>query len=261
MLVVQEPAGAMLLVRQPDHAATCAQLAEAWQRPSSLDPQIWASFVEAAGRHDDGWMEAEKLPVLGEDGTPLDFKTIPTRLHVDIWRRSVELARPHEPFAALMIALHARTLYTQTGQIYYEDQRLAQELVNDLTGLIDHSIGRLSVGTDAQRGAVEPRNLETARRLLSFFDGLSLALVGGISWFDGTEPLVFGDQESTLGLSRRDSIIYVDPWPFTGNQVTLTTIGFHLRTRRYRSAGHLAVDLARAKPVDLNWRLQASPTP
>ena len=51
MIVLDEPDGSLLLVRQPDHAAMSAQIAAAWRRPaasrltSAPDVQARASRV------------------------------------------------------------------------------------------------------------------------------------------------------------------------------------------------------------------------
>ena len=55
MIVVDEPDGSLLLVRQPHHAAMSAQIAAAWRRPAALSPGVWQRLLEAVRVHDDGW--------------------------------------------------------------------------------------------------------------------------------------------------------------------------------------------------------------
>ena len=76
MIVLSSPPG-LVLVRQPDHAALSACLAEAWRRPESMPPAIWQRLITAVRHHDDGWLEAEERPALDATGRPYDFKELP----------------------------------------------------------------------------------------------------------------------------------------------------------------------------------------
>jgi len=256
MIIDHADDGALLLVRQPDHAVTCGQLAAAWRKPEALSPEVWAAFCRAAAQHDDGWIEAEKAPTLDEDGGPLDFKTISTALHADIWRRSVELAREQgDPFASLMIALHARLLYAHNSETRAADQLVAQRLMADLAQVIDRAIERMAAGDPGQQVAVEPKNLEAARRVLSFMDGLTLALLGAIDRFDATEPLAFGDVVESLTLRRDGDVTYVHPWPFEGEKASLSARCYRMQQPRFRDPTHLAWLMGGAQVFDLRWTL------
>ncbi len=184
MIVVDQPDGSLLLVRQRDHAAASGLIAQAWRRPTLVASQTWDRQIEAVRRHDDGWSAAEQSPLLDPDGRPFDFKSIPTPQHVALWRRSIELAAQDDPYVALLIAQHARWLYTTVGQDRIEDQRTAQRFADETAARIDGFIEQLSTGSQAERAAVSPRGLGTARVLVAFFDALSLALVGACRHFN-----------------------------------------------------------------------------
>jgi len=257
MIVNDNGNGSLQLVRQPDHAAMSAQIARAWRPPSALAGAIWPAMIDAVEHHDDGWFEAEKLPLIDEDGRPLDFKTMPTQTHTGIWRRGVAAARQRDPYTGLLIALYARRLYTDATTAHVDDDRVAQQFVNELTEQIAEDIERLSSGDAAQQRAVEPTNLQTALRLLSLFDSLSLALLGGISWFDATEPLAFDDDESALTLFAGEAgEVAIDPWPFNSDDVRLTVVAREVRAKRYKYPLEVAESMGRVTPMTLAWTLK-----
>jgi hypothetical protein len=257
MIVNDYGKGNLQLVRQPDHAAMGAQIARAWRRPSGFDAPLWQAVIDAVEHHDDGWAESEKLPLLDDDGRPLDFKTMPTQTHTIIWRRSVTAARQRDAVTGLFVALYARRLYTGEGAAHVDDDRIAQQFVDELTTQIAEDIDRLSQDGQPQCVAVDPTNLQTAARLLSFFDGISLAVLGGLSWFDATEPLAFADKDSALALQYAEQgHILVDPWPFASKQVELTTRAYEVRAQRYKYPLEVAEAMSKAKPLKLSWTLK-----
>ena len=256
MLVVKEPSGELVLIRQPDHAAMCAQLARAWRRPAAVPPRLWQVLLQAVSHHDDGWLDTERRPLLDEARCPLDFKAMPTERHVAIWRRGVATAQSDNPFAALLVAMYARLLYTTIAPPDTDDAHCAQTLIDELTDTIDDCIRLLRAGDDDQRCAVEPPNLLVAQRLFAIFDSLPLALAGAIDWFDQTEPLAFGDRESTLQLARDGrTTVRVQPWPFEQDQVALTAAAFRSERTRFDSSADLAQYLTRTPPIELSWAL------
>ena len=256
MLVVTEPTGELLLIRQTDHATTCGQLARAWRRPEVVPRRLWSVLLEAVERHDDGWTETEQQPLLDDAGSPLDFKVMPVEQHVAIWRRSLAAAQHDDPYAALLVALHARLLYTTVAPPDTDDAPCAQTLIDELTGTINDSIERLGAGDAGQRRVVEPGNLQAAQRLFSFFDRLPLALPGGIPWTAQTEPLAFDDREDELHLRRDGQAVFVEPWPFEPDHVTLTTPAVRTARKRFSSSADLAQHLAQATPTELSWALK-----
>ena len=259
MIVVDGPNNSLLLVRQPDHAAACAALAAAWRQPAGIEAGMWSRFVQALRRHDDGWREAERSPPLDGHGRPCDFKTIETARHVRIWRSSVEGAGD-DAYAALLIALHARWLYTHVEQDNLEAKRQAQAFVDQITLRVDELIEQLSAGSQAERDAVQPHILSAARQLFSFFDALSLALIGAVGWFERSEKLVFADRtvELTVGPQHCPPCggrLHLDPWPMSVAQVLLTTRATRLDRRSFGGESELSESIGRAGDTELTWRL------
>lgn len=259
MIVIDGANDSLLLVRQPDHAATCAALAASWRRPAGIEADMWLRFVEAVRRHDDGWRDMEQLPSLDGDGRPCDFKTIKTSLHVQIWQRGVELASD-DAYAALLIALHARWLYTHAEQDNLADKRQAQAFVDQITLRIDELILQLGAATQTQRQVVQPRLLSAARRLLSFFDALSLSMIGALTWFDHSDRLMFADRMAELTIGPQhdlpcDGRLYLDPWPMSVPQVPLATRAMRLGRRSFADENELSESINRAGEIELKWRI------
>lgn len=250
----------MLLVCQKDHAATSAQIAAAWCRPGAIMPSIWRRLLEAVRCHDDGWTEADRGPTVDRQGRPHDFKSIPTGRHTAVWQCGIDLVAADDVYVALLMALHARWLYTHAEQDDVEDQKRAQAFVEQMTLRVDEWIHRLSLGTSEERTAVEPGPLSTARRLLGFFDALSLALIGAIAWFDQTDVLAFVDERARLSMRRddpagHDGCVWIAPWPIETNPLDLSTRAARLPCGRFADADELAQLMDCSSAIDLNWRL------
>ena len=264
MIVIDEPSGSLLLVRQPDHAKTCVQLANQWRQPIICDACVWEHFISAVGRHDDGWCNVEKMPAVDHTGRPVGFKSIATIEHVMVWQQSIELALRDDKYAALMIALHARWLYTHVSQNSDKDRRVAQAFVGNITSQIDGLLEVLSHGNLIPREAISPRSLAEMARLLGFFDALSLALLGAITWFVKSEKLVFGNQQDIVkvmrgdGTSKGQDIIYLKPWPFNMEQMVLSTHAIRLPMQRFDDSHVLAKCMANQQAFNLCWILRPS---
>ena len=255
MIVVTEPDNSLLIVRQPDHAVSSARMAQAWCRPDLIEPDMWPRFIEAVRRHDDGWAETEKLPPLDEQGRPLDFKTIHTTQHVRIWRRAVDLAARENAYVGLLVAQHARWLYTHVGRSGIEDKATAMRFTEELALRIDQTIRTLDGGTTSERDAVRPHHLSAARRLLTFFDHFSLALIGALPMLTRTEhPLAFGPRIEKLSITRTDANVQVTPWPFESGPWQLDVQATRLDQQQFTNPQKLALRIRQPKDK-LVWTL------
>ncbi len=256
VIVIHEPDNSLLLVWQRDHAASSAAMAEAWCRPQRLAAAMWRRFIEAVRHHDDGWIESEKTPFLGDDGRPLDFKEIPTPHHVTVWRGGIDLAARDDAYGALLIAQHARWLYTHFGQDTMEDQARAQTFTDELTASIDRTIRELSSGSDHEKSAVESKNLAAATTLLSFFDQWSLVLIGALPDFQSDHALSFGDVTANFSIERRGDDVLVEPWPFVDGPWQLTTVTTRLRQSTFADPNDLIEEVAAEPPCSLTWSIR-----
>jgi len=245
MIVVNAPDGGLLVVHQPDHAAMSATIAKRWQRPSCVPPERWPQFIDAVRAHDDGWCEWEEQPALDDAGRPIDFKSVHTREHVTIWRRSIQLGALDDDYVGLLIALHARFLYTKlNNEISPDDQRIAQQFIADVSQWIDECIGRID-----DRVALAPANLSAAQKLFTFLDGLSLMMLGAIEWQPQIEQLPVNDEWIDLSLSYKDEEVLLDPWPFDCDAWRVSVLVCRLSQRRFDSSAAYHEQLAAAPPI------------
>lgn len=256
MIVVESPDNALLVVRQPDHAASAARIARRWRRPDDFAPAIWDRLIEAVRRHDDGWMPTQQAPPLDAEGRPLGFQAIHTTMHVEIWRRGIDMTASDDLYAALLISQHARWLYTHVGRGGIEDEAAAMQFADDLARRIDRYIRHLQAGTPEEIVAVEPHRLAKAQRLLSFFDYLSLALIGALPVpAESLEPLAFASQVKTVRTSVNETRVEMDPWPFDTGPWTLDVTATRLDRSRFTDPAELAA-LIRHPETRLTWRMQ-----
>ena len=258
MIVQDTSDGTLRLITQQEHAKSAAALARWWKPPESLGDANWARFLLAVEHHDDGWEVAERQPTLDEAGRPMDFRGLPTPEHAAIWRRGIDAAMRLDPYVGLLVAQHARWLYTE--QVSHDDDGLAaQSLINQLTTQIDRALDPLRLGDTDEKLAVHPKNLMLARRLLSWFDGLSLMLLGAIEPpADGkTEPLGFGDTVTPMKVRCGVGVCAVDPWPFAQpGPIELTTRAIRMGPAPYASSAALDEAMRSATMQELTLRVE-----
>ena len=271
MIVVDHGDAGLRLIRQRDHAQTSAEIASRWRRPAFLDDAAWAAFLLGVRMHDDGWAAFDAGGRLDATGRPFDFKTIHTTEHVAIWRASMATVGELDPFAQLLVALHARFLYTHLGQDGIEDQQSAQVFVAELDALADRRIDALS-REPRYVDVVSPHALDGCRRLFTLFDGLSLALAGGIGWIDEASAICFDDAErDTEGVAkggadggeqdmrferetRADSnVVRVTPWPFDSAEVEASMTVTDVVGRRFADAGAMHAAMAAGTTAPQRW--------
>jgi len=101
-----------------------------------------------------------------------------------------------------------------------------------------------------ERLAVDGPRLDEARRLLSFFDGLSLMLLGTISPARTSEELTFGEDSAVLSLAWQETALALSPWPFEPVSVRVELSGSKLARSTFAKSDDLAQALRAATP----WR-------
>ena len=260
MIVIEQKDGGLLLVRQRDHAATSGQIAHAWDAPNVFPPPSWKAVIDATARHDDGWRMLEDEPPLDARGTPYDFKRLPTEIHLQVWRKSVELIEPDKPLVSLLIAQHARWLYTHfSRETTQHELQISQRFIDQMTLLIAAHLQHLMTQPEEHRRAVAPENLQIARRLLSFFDFLSLWLIGAMGDAGFSEPVAFAGRQDIITLKRdaRDSsLIHVQPWPFMQKSVRLEAVVRELEQKQFENSFELAAEMKATPARVLQWTLR-----
>ena len=261
MLVVERGSG-LRLIRQVDHAALSGDIALAWRAPRAIPGSFWPAFVEAVRHHDDGWETEDASPAVS-GGKPLDFKQTPVARHVAVWRRSMDLAGARDVYQEIVVGNHARWLYTRFPRgDSAEDRKIAESFIEETRQRVEDRTEALRARGGEAHAATEPGSLEAARKLLSFLDALSLALLGGLPFFSRTEPLPYAGGEAALGLKRIVSGdpsgvtgAAVHPWPFSPGRIELRSQAFDPGARTFASPGDCARTLAATRPTGLAFIL------
>ena len=245
--------GDWLLIAQPDHAALCRLFAERWGSPGGafapLEPR--APLLLAAGEHDNGWAEWEAAPTVDpEAARPRHFTEMPIPEILPIWRRGPRRAADLDPYAGLLVSLHATRLFRpryasgrdapaerESLRHFLEEQEAFQTEVREALGLDGAEVAAHSW-------------------LIAIWDRLSLLLccgpipaitLEGVPARGGTVNVrVVPDGERSAAL---------DPYPFAGGPLTVTVPARRLPAHPYPTSQTLRESLAAAPAETLSFTL------
>lgn len=256
MVILDQDDGGLLAITQPRHAEMAAVLAQAWIRPLSVPEEVWPLVIEAVTHHDDGWAPVEQQPPVDGEGRPYGFDDIPTQIHTSIWRASVE-NESLSLYSRLLIALHARSLYTHYSREHDDAERQqAMAFIDELSLRVADWIAEIKKGDGALVGAMHPTALDAAAKVLSCCDGLSLIMLGAVPPRSQLGPAAFGKQHTTLRLSRTKRAVTLFPWPFRPPSVEASVEAVKLTRAQFESDQALAEAMKQGERVELSRRLQ-----
>ena len=105
-MIVREEHGAVVIVRQADHAELSGRLAAAWGEPPWEPVGPYPSVVVGARRHDDAWLDFDEAPEIGDHRRPLSFFEVDRIKTSDMYRRGIEALYAIDAYAALLVSLH-----------------------------------------------------------------------------------------------------------------------------------------------------------
>lgn len=253
MLVLPSPNAddGLILYTQMAHAQMAGQIALAWAKPEYLDQSLWDRLIEATCCHDDGWLHHDQHPTLNEHGQPHDFKFMPMHQHREIWRRSIALAMGKDWLAGLLAMMYAKDLYASYGQHGDADQEFINELSEMTSRVIQDAIKR----GGADQKIVEPCCLATLLSMFTFWDGLSLTLIGALPWQADWQ---FDDGRSMLHVTRQDSAAFsISPWPLVEPMLSIEIQGMELDVRSWEDEASFQDALNHAHSIVSRVQLQA----
>ena len=215
-----------LVISQPAHAWASGQLAAAWGNENFAGPTPREAVIVATSLHDIGWQAWDTAPRLHPDGRPVNFLGTSLDETEQVWQRGVDHVRLLDPYAALLVSLHATTIYQRrmergAGSLA-EQARLKTRQTN-------HSA--IQANLQAQLGnhahyapAATPTIIYANYRLLRTCDLLSLAICTGplkegeITEVPGKTP----DEWITLRyIPSDDNTLVLTPYPFSEPQLTV----------------------------------------
>jgi hypothetical protein len=226
----------VVAITQPAHAWLAGQIARAWGNETFAVPSPRHEVCLGAELHDIGWLEWEAEPTLDPStGLPHEFRAVGAATHTRLWTRGVRLALAYGRYPALLVSLHANTIYTTM----VDPETLPASEAAVIRGLLAEQ----RAFQDATRRALERDRhlggeasheaLERNRLLVGAADRMSLAVCWGVGE-DAHVPNAPTGSGNTCGLRLQarggdPEDLVVDPWPFAAERVELACEGVRLR--------------------------------
>jgi hypothetical protein len=250
-MICRSEADRWLLIPQLAHSWVAGQMAVSWGNENFALPSPGEAVVMATTLHDIGWIEWDTAPRLKPDGRLVNFLETSLDETRQIWRRGIFHVGLLDPYAALLVSMHASTIYRRRLERKADPlarQEALQSLLDEATATQADMIARLK-GHPLYAQAVEPTRLKANYRILRVCDLLSLLLY--------TKPLVEGDIIDVPGADYRQRVtlhctpldertLAIEPFPFSLPQLTVSVNARSLAQPVYPnlSAFHTALSQA-----------------
>ncbi len=234
-------------ITQPDHAALAGQFASHWGNDAFERPAPSAAMTLVATTHDDGWWEYDRKPHLEEDGTLVNFVSVPADAWIEFYENGISSVAELNRYAGLLASMHgsglrrrryglsaswpdtqspfevfvAREEKRQTklaGELVEsseDDEQLSDEDMTVLTAL--HERGEAPEGTESR--------LWCNYELLQAWDVLSLTFGTTESPSETTiedVPTAPGEEVSITVKPVGDGEFRLDPYPFDESPLTVS---------------------------------------
>lgn len=255
MIVSSRPEG-LVLVRQVDHQAQCAEMASQWGNEVFARPAPWGPIAAAAAWHDEGWRSWEAAPGVDSSGRPIDFVDIDRETHVGLYDDGIATCVRRDPLAGLLVSLHGRGLYER--RLGIDGPR--PDPGSRPPGVVAFLAAQGRLQDDLrERLRPDPDWEWAAYRLLQAFDLLSLYLVwrahpAGREGALARVPRWPGDEGVTITLRRTGPWrASADPYPFASDEVSLAVAARVIPDRRHTGPDDLSAAIAAAPPVTLAY--------
>ncbi len=250
-MIRRADAGDWLIIRQPDHAAPCGLFAERWGAGPFAPVAPRESLIFAARDHDNGWVDWEAAPTVDpEAARPRNFTEMPIPEVLAIWRRGPRRAADRDPYAGLLVSLHAARLFRPrlaAGRDPAEDREHLRHYLEEQAGF--------------QAKIREPLGLDEAvvaahSRLIGTWDRLSLLLCCGPIPAAALEEVPA--RQGALAVRvvpAGERSAALDPYPFTGGPLAVAVPARRIPARRYQTSDALREALAAAPVETLEFTL------
>ena len=266
----------LVLVLQTDHSRVAGLLAAHWGNARFAEPAPYGSMVLAAEEHDAGWWEWEARPTLTEDGYPMDYIGSVRNLGsvwLEFYRRGIERVAEQDPYAGLIILMHAEGLCTQGKGLISHMPDFSP--IPEVRDALDRWEVRRQELIDQLRGSAAYRDFASDRelwrnyRLMQVFDQLaqficnrypfdSVARKNGPSNEIGHVPVGPGQDDAVLTVDVLDGArARVHPYPFDRSPLEIPIPARLVPDRRYESQAAFLHDFHRAERCVIAYSLHA----
>lgn len=260
-MIVREHPDGRLCLPQSQHAAISGQMARAWGNGSFREPSPRTEVCLAAERHDDGMDPHDEAPERDPGtGFPRDFMRMPLGSWLDCWERGPAAVAADSPYAGILVSLHGvhllgyRRLEQESPELR-ERARVFEADQEELRGRLRES----AVDDPECAPHLDAASLERNRALIALWDALSLAVC--MPRIPDTFEAVRGDGERVELEVREvgepgigETLVEVDPWPFSVPEVPLAAAGRLLR-EPFGDEAEMREALEASKPLMLTLTL------
>ncbi len=235
-MIVVDLGPELLFVTQPDHAHFAGELLGLWRADGLPAHPRRAEILFAGREHDNGWREADAAPRWNAaSGRPHDFVSMPREDRIAIWERGTARYAGSHPYAALLVARHARTLHRdRAGEPDWKDfMDFLQELERGLR----------------EETAVAPDEVAADYRFLDLADLISLAALNRAP-----------ERFSRHGMTgrRQGDTVFLDPFPFAGSTAFAVPCR-RISNRSYSGDADLGGELVAARWETVRARIAPAP--
>jgi Protein of unknown function (DUF3891) len=251
MMLLRKDGLDVIAILQPCHAWLSGQMARAWGNRHFAAPTPYDEVCLAAEQHDIGWLDWEMAPALDvETGLPQEFFKVPAKAHVALWREGVRRARVFGCYPALLVSLHADTIYAQ----HFNPSKAAAETAEAVRAFLDeqHRFQALMVASMradpklAERAS--PETIEHNRLLIAALDRMSLEICWGVKKEIKIPNVPTVGAGTTEARMQPGDGLVLDPWPFREASIAVRAEGKRLRGR-FATEADLRRALDEAEPV------------
>jgi hypothetical protein len=233
-VLVRDDGDGVLAIGQQSHAWLSGQLARAWgnRRFGFVEPR--EEVCLAAERHDEGWGEGDLEPLRSPDtGLPRSFMEMPLARHLELFSHGPRRLVSQSRYAALLVSMHGWRLYERRDldRAAEQDARAIRRFLAERQAFQDELLAGLRADP-ATRSAAAQEVVERNSLLIWTWDYLSLALCLG--WAPATAkgcPTADGAVDLQLIPADAPGAHRLEPWPFTGEALTVTCEGRRLTAR------------------------------
>lgn len=246
---------------QVNHAWVSGQLARAWGNDTFAVPAPREVVCLAAEQHDIGWADYDMYPDFDPvTGLPQEFHEASEATHTALWRDGVNRARVFGRFVALLVSLHADTLYHRHFDFKKADREtvaLVRRFLEDQRAIQEEMLDSLQADATFS-GMATQEAVEQNRLLIAALDAMSLAICWGVGQPVPIKSVPLHLAQSTEIVLRPGgslSQVIVDPWPFATARVEVQAEGRRLRGP-YPDADELRDAFEKAEPAVMEVTLR-----
>ncbi|MDP9174186.1 MAG: DUF3891 family protein [Planctomycetota bacterium] len=267
-MIRRDAGDSFFLITQHDHALLAGEMARHIGNERFAPPSPFDSVIFAIAQHDCAWPLHDNHPTLNAERQPRHVFESPCDIALRVWTTSVERVAAKDPYAGLLVSLHAMALARHAVSHQRDDspETARQELfkfnrfMHQQAELQESLRLKLGMRVDAPlRGGLakpgrssEEDQLLANFHLLQFMDQLSLNLCFDRLIFETVRPVYPRPGEPMLEVRlQRESegILRIEPWPFDAKRLDLSVVARKIPARAYQDQIELQQIYA-AAPTD-----------